>query len=69
LFPRTAGPPPVPMAAVAFPTPHQLNPPRNNSVAASQPQPPRYTPVARSNACIQTANTETPPTGGASATQ
>ena len=68
MFPRTTGPPPVPTAAAAFPTPHHLNPPRSSSVAASQPQPPRYTPVARSNACIQTANTETPPTGGASAT-
>jgi hypothetical protein len=69
LFPRTAGPPPVPTAAAAFPTPHQLNPPRSNSVAASQPQPSKYTPVARSNVCIQTASTETPPTGGVSATQ
>jgi hypothetical protein len=69
MFPRPAGPPPIPAAGAAFPTPHQLNPPKSNSTAASRPQPPRYTPVARSNACIQTASTETPPTSGAPAVQ
>jgi hypothetical protein len=70
MFPRptapSAAPPSISAPPATFQTPYRMNPP-----AAAPHQPPKYSPVARSNnhVSIQTAQAEQPSPGGGSAAQ